>query len=102
MYFKVNKIRNKIHTMMKKYNTKGTKMNAHTHTHARTKENIESKTICLTKTRTRIDFFHLIKQNLMKCCLPNELQRNLTTVLPAKSDSDLMFLFTKLSGTYNR
>ena len=24
------------------------------------------------------------------------------TVLPAKSDSDFIFLFTKLSGTYNR
>ena len=25
-----------------------------------------------------------------------------STVLPAKSDSDVLFLFTKLSGTYNR
>ena len=45
---------------MKKYNIN--KAKTHNHTHARAR--IKSKN-CLTETRTHIDFFHLIKQNLM-------------------------------------
>ena len=43
--------------MMKKYNIKS----ENTHTHARA---LKVKK-CLTETRTRIDFFHLIKQKIM-------------------------------------
>ena len=52
----------------------------HARTHARTRARIKSKKKTrMTETRTRIDFFQLIKQKIiMCCCLPTELQRTLT------------------------
>ena len=64
--------------MMKKYNIKILK---HIHTHARKHTRALKVKKCLTETGTCIDFFHLIKQKLMQCCLPTEQQRTLTKKL---------------------
>ena len=50
-----------MHTMMKNYNIKKLK---HTHTHAHTHARALKVKKCLTGTRTRIDFFRLIKQKI--------------------------------------